>query len=221
MTQTAAMALPTLADVVRPARAADSRVFDVFAILAGILLVTLTAQVAVPMPSGVPITGQTFGVLLVGAALGARRGYMALAGYVALGLAGVPVLAMGHAGFPPLTFGYLLGFIPAAFVVGLLAQRGWDRGRGKLGTLLAMVKTAGAMALGTTIIFACGVAWFAAVAQPMGWTTMDDATLSAILGATVIPLLPGAVVKIALAMVVLPGAWKVVGRGTDDRRSPT
>lgn len=211
MSQTATMPLPTLADVVRPARAADSRVFDVMAVLAGIALVSACAQVAIPMPSGVPITGSSFGVLLVGAALGARRGAIALLAYVGLGLAGAPVFAHWYAGFPPLTFGYLLGFIPAAFVVGLLAQRGWDRGRGTLGTLLAMVKTAGAMALGTTIIFACGVAWFAAVAQPMGWTTMDDATLSAILGATVIPFLPGAVVKIALAMVVLPGAWKVVG----------
>lgn len=209
MTQTAAMPLPTLADVVRPARAADSRVFDVFAILAGILLVTLAAQVAIPMQSGVPITGQSFGVLLVGAALGARRGYIALAGYVGLGLAGAPVFAYGVAGLPPVTFGYILGFIPAAFVVGLLAQRGWDRGRGKLGTLLAVVKTAGAMALGTTIIFALGIAWYATVAMPLGWAGVTE--MSGLLGATLWPYLPGAVVKIALAMVVLPGAWKVVG----------
>lgn len=209
MTQTAAMPLPTLADVVRPARAADSRVFDVMAVLAGIALVSACAQVAVPMPSGVPITGQTFGVLLVGAALGARRGYMALAGYVGLGLAGAPVFANWYAGFPPVTFGYLLGFIPAAFVVGLLAQRGWDRGRGTLGTLLAIAKTCAAMTIGTAIIFACGVAWYATVAMPLGWAGVTE--MSDLLGATLWPYLPGAVVKIALAMVLLPGAWKVVG----------
>ncbi|TVQ77234.1 MAG: biotin transporter BioY [Phycisphaeraceae bacterium] len=209
MSQTAAMPLPTLADVVRPARAADSRVFDVMAIVAGIALVSACAQVAVPMPSGVPITGQTFGVLLVGAALGAKRGAMALAGYVALGLAGVPVLAMGHAGFPPATFGYLLGFVPAAFVVGLLAQRGWDRGRGGMGTLLAVARTALAMTIGTLIIFALGIAWYATVAMPLGWAGVTE--MSGLLGATLWPYLPGAVVKIALAMVLLPGVWKVVG----------
>jgi biotin transport system substrate-specific component len=169
---------------------------NVVLVVAGSLLTALAAQVSIPLPfTPVPITGQTFAVLLVGAALGSRRGAASMALYVAQGLAGLPVFAGGKAGLAVLlgpTGGYLIGFIAAAFVTGWLAERGWDRR--PLTTALAMV-------LGNLVIYLLGVSWLAV------FVGISKAPL---LG--MVPFIPGDILKIVLATVALPGAWWVVRR---------
>ncbi len=119
-----------LADVIaRPSSRGRALAVDVTLVLAGVLLVALLAKVAVPMWP-VPITGQTLGVILVGTALGARRGAAALLTYMLAGLAGLPVFAgltAGPAYVLSPSFGFIIGFIPAAFLAGWFAERAWDR----------------------------------------------------------------------------------------------
>ncbi|GAB4553512.1 MAG: biotin transporter BioY [Phycisphaerales bacterium] len=190
MSQPIAIARPgSFADIIGPRLAGSALVSDALLISLGVLLVALTAQIAIPMPSGVPITGQTFGVLLVAAALGFRRGIIAMLAYIALGAVGLPFFASVGTS---VTYGYLAGFVVAGAVVGLLAERGWDRG---------FVRTLAMMSIGTAIIFVCGVAWGARFVDSFG----------ALMAGFVLPYLPGAAIKIALAMALLPTAWKLVG----------
>jgi biotin transport system substrate-specific component len=197
--------MTTLADVWRPAPAvagprgrALSIIYDLGLLLAGSALIALSAQVAIPLPfSPVPVTGQTFAVLLVGAALGRWRGAAAVVTYIAEGAAGLPVFA-GASGGPAVligpTGGYLLGFIPGAWLCGLLSEHGWDRRAGS--TVLSML-------LGNVVIFAVALPW-----------------LARFVGATNVwamgfwPFIPGDIVKIGLAALALPLAWKWLGRGT-------
>jgi biotin transport system substrate-specific component len=180
-------------DLARPADPDLARLYDLGMILAGSVAVGVAAQFEVKLPfTPVPITGQTFAVLLVGALLGARRGALALLTYLGEGALGLPVFAGGAAGAAHLlgpTGGYLLGFVPAAFVTGALAERGWDR---RVGTTWA------AMVLGSAMIFACGVPW---LAQFVGWERALPAGL--------VPFLPGDVAKQVLAALALPGAWRL------------
>ena len=117
---------PVLADALAPHR---TLLRDALLVAAGAAVVAVLAQVTIPLPL-VPITGQTLGVILVGAALGSRRGAISLATYMAVGLAGAPVFAE-FSGGPAMvlspSFGFVLGFIPAAFVAGWFAERAWDR----------------------------------------------------------------------------------------------
>jgi biotin transport system substrate-specific component len=171
-----------------------SRVRDLALVAGGAALTGLAAQLAVPVPgSPVPVTGQTFAALLVGTALGAGRGLSSLALYALLGLAGVPWFAGGSSGATA-SFGYILGMLLAATVVGALARRGADR---------SVVRTAGAMLLGEAIIYAVGVPYLALVA---------DLTAAQAVAAGLTPFLIGDAVKAALAMGVLPAAWKLVKR---------
>lgn len=171
---------------------------DLALTLSGSWLVALLSQIAIPLQP-VPITGQTFGVLLVGAALGWRRGALALLLYVLQGVAGLPVFAGGASGVARLlgpTGGYLIGFVFAAALTGWLSERGWDRRF--LSTLLAM-------ALGNLVIYAFGLPWLAHI---VGWERAITAGL--------LPFIPGDVLKAALAALALPGAWVIVER----RRTP-
>jgi biotin transport system substrate-specific component len=150
----------------------------------------LMAQVSFPIPgTPVPVTGQTFAALLVGAALGPWRALAGLALYLVAGLAGMPWYA-GHAsGFGGPSFGYIIGFAVAGTVVGWLAQRGWDR---------TPLRTAGTMVLGTVLIYAVGVPWLAA--------SVHVSELHAItLG--VRPFLAGDALKIVAAAGLLPSCW--------------
>lgn len=167
---------------------------DLSLILLGSLVVAATAQFSIHLEL-VPITGQTLGVLLVGMALGSRRGALALTAYLAQGVAGLPVFAEGKVGLAALqgpTGGYLLGFIAAAWLVGLLAERGFDR---NLFTTLA------AMLAGNIVIYACGLIWL----QPFvgDWR--------ATLNAGMVPFLLGDAIKAVLAALLLPGTWKLLG----------
>lgn len=187
---------PTFFDAVIFGRAARFPLIrEVAAILGGSLLIALSARVQAPTWP-VPITLQPFAVLLVGAALGSRRGALAVMTYLAQGAAGLPVFALppygGLAYFAGPTAGYLLGFAPAACVVGLLAERGWDR---------RMMTTCAAMAVGQTIILLCGFAWMAGLLGASGAWSMGVA-----------PFLAGDLLKILLAAVALPSAWRFVRR---------
>lgn len=185
------------ADILRPTVRRSALLYDAALVLAGSLLIALSAQIAIPLPfSPVPITGQTMAVLLVGALLGARRGSLAVLVYIAEGMAGLPVFAPGGAVGPARllgpTGGYLVGFVAAAYLVGLLAERGWDR---------RVSTTAAAMALGNVVIYTIGVLWL----------TVFVGSLSAALAAGVVPFIPGDLVKIVIAALLLPAGWKVLG----------
>ncbi len=172
----------------------DQKVRDLLLILVGSLFVAALAQVSIPLPfTPVPITGQTFGVLLVGAALGSRRGTLSLALYLAEGLIGLPFFAGGASGLTyafGATGGYLLGFVVAAFLTGLLSERGLDR----------RVQTAiPDFIIGNLIIYLFGVAWLAVV---LG--SLQQAILAGML-----PFLVGDAIKIVAAALALPAAWNL------------
>lgn len=171
-----------------------SRVRDAALVLGGAGLVGISAQIAVPVHgSPVPVTGQTFAALLVGTALGAGRGFAALLVYALAGLAGVPWFAEGGSG-TSVSFGYILGMLLASAAVGALARRGADR---------SMPRMAGTMLLGEAIIYAIGVPYLALAA---------DMSVSAAIAAGLTPFLLGDALKAALAMGVLPTAWKFLNR---------
>ena len=178
------------------AGARQSALADLALILLGSLVVAAAAQISIHLEL-VPVTGQTFGVLLVGMALGSRRGALALAAYLAEGVAGLPVFAEAKFGLVTVqgpTGGYLLGFIAAAWLVGLLAERGFDR---------SLFTTLAAMAAGSALIYVCGVVWL----QPFVGSLQDT------LAVGVYPFLIGDAIKAVLAALLLPGAWKLLGTG--------
>ncbi|MGW2687912.1 biotin transporter BioY [Streptomyces sp. NPDC001414] len=171
-----------------------SRVRDVALVAGGAALTGLAAQIAVPVPgSPVPVTGQTFAALLVGTALGARRGLLSLTLYALAGLAGLPWLAGGTSGVS-VSFGYILGMMLASAVVGSLARRGADRD---------MLRMAGTMLLGEALIYAVGVPYLAYAAH---------LSASAAIAAGLTPFLIGDAVKALLAMGAMPAAWKLTGK---------
>lgn len=195
---------PVLADALAPHR---TRVQDAGLVLAGAGLVALLAQLTIPLPL-VPITGQTLGVILVGAALGSRRGAAALLTYLLVGLAGAPVFAQfmgGPASVLSPSFGFLLGFIPAAFVAGWFAERAWDRK-----PLLAM---AGFVAA-SVVPFLLGVPYLAMILNAVMGAELG---LGGILAAGVWPFIAGGLVKAAIAALLIPAAWRAV-RSLDERR---
>ena len=159
---------------------------EIILVLVGSWLVALTAQIVVPLWP-VPITGQTFGALLVGALLGKKRGATSLLLYLGQGAVGLPVFAGGTAGIAKLagpTGGYLVGLVVVAWVVGWLSERGWDR---RIATAVA------AMLIGNISIYVFGLPW---LANFVGW--------GAVLRVGLIPFIVGDVLKIALAGLALP-----------------
>lgn len=184
-----------LADLVPASTRVRARARDAALVVGGAALTGLAAQFAVPVPgSPVPVTGQTFAALLVGTALGARRGVASLALYLVAGMAGVPWFAQHTAGTGLVTLGYVIGFVLAAGLVGALARRGADRGP---------LRMAGVMVLGNLAIYAVGVPYLAA-------TLHVSLSKAADLG--LYPYLVGDAVKVVLAMGLLPAAWRLVGR---------
>lgn len=173
---------------------------SVMLMLVGSWLVALLARVQIPV-SPVPITGQTLGVLLVGMLLGSRRGAASMLLYLVQGAAGLPFFSAGGGPMRLLgpTGGYLFGFILAAAVVGALSERGWDR---------QTWRTAAAMLVGNLAIYVCGLLWLARFVPG-----------EALLGTGLLPFLLGDALKIGLAMMVLPAAWRWVGH--DDFISPS
>lgn len=187
------LANATVADFLRPCEKRYALAYDALLIVGGSFLIAVSAQIAVGR--SVPITAQTLAVLMIAALFGARRGVACVLAYLAEGAAGLPVFAQakgGLAAFAGPTGGYLVGFVAAAFVVGLLAEKGWDRRFWS--TVLAMV-------IGNLIIYAFGLTWLSILAGPR----------AAIVGG-LYPFIPGDILKILLAAAALPSAWKILHR---------
>ncbi len=166
---------------------------EVLLLLAGSLFVALTAQISVALPfSPVPITGQTLGVLLVGALYGPRRGALTILAYLGEGLGGLPVFALGRSGLPVLmgpTGGFLIGFVLAAAIAGLAAPG--RRAAFRLGLML----------VASAVVYACGVPWLMAV---------TGLPLERALAVGMLPFLPGDVLKAGLAAGVSPAGAKLL-----------
>ena len=194
----------TIADFLVPIRVGErlnTRARDIALVAAGALVIFLTAQVYI-VREPVPLTGQTFGVLVVGGALGARRGFAAVALYVLLGLVGLPFFAQGTGGTSVLlgvTGGYLIGFVLAGALVGRLAELGWDR---HIGGAIGM------MLLGSVVIYAIGLPWLAVV----GKLSFQD-----MIAFGLTPFVVWDAAKLAVAAGIFPAAWWLVGRRPDDR----
>lgn len=165
---------------------------EILLVLGGSWLVALAAQIQIPLWP-VPITGQTFSVLLVGALLGRKRGMMSLLAYLGQGVAGLPVFAGGTAGIAKLagpTGGYLVGMVVAAAIVGWLSESGWDR---RFATAIM------AMLIGNITIYVFGLPW---LANFVGW--------GKILKVGLMPFVIGDLLKMVLAALALPWGWTLV-----------
>jgi len=181
-------------------------VSDIALIVAGTALVAVLAQVAIPLWP-VPVTGQTLAVLLVGASLGAVRGAASLTLYAVLGLAGLPIFApqddgshlTGLAALAAPSFGYIIGFIASAAIVGWAAERSWDRGWFK-----PIVTFIG----GSLVVFAVGLPWLAVALGQFGLPN----DLQSVLVAGFYPFIIGGLIKAAIAAALLPALWAVAGR---------
>src|SRR5215211_4525054 len=168
---------------------------DLILMTLGTLFVAALAQVKIPLPfTPIPLTGQTFAVLLIGATLGSKRSLVSMLLYIALGAFGLPIFAGGASGLAYLsgaTLGYLVGFVLAAYVIGLLAERGLERSVRT--SLLPFL-------VGTVIIYLCGVAWLAII---LG-------SFNKAIAAGLLPFLIGDAIKLIAASIVLPAAWRFV-----------
>lgn len=180
----------------------DERVWAGALIVAGAVLTGVSAQLSFPIPgSPVPVTGQTFAVLLTGAALGWRRGCASMSLYLVAGGLGVPWFSGHSSGFGSVTVGYLIGFVVASAVVGRLAERGGDK---------TPMRTIGSMTAGTLIIYAVGLPYLAYTAH-VGLAKAFD------LGAQ--PFLAGDALKVVAAAGLLPGVWRVLGHRRQNSES--
>jgi len=165
------------------------------------LLTALAAQIVIPV-GPVPITAQTFAVLLTGALLGSRLGAMAMIVYLVEGASGLPFFYGGHGGITHLlgpTGGYLVAFPAAAFVTGAFAENGWDKR-----FLTAVV----AMAVGSIVILLAGLAWFSVLMQTSPLVAFQVSFLK---------FVPGDIIKILLAAAVLPTGWHLLKRKASNK----
>ncbi len=171
---------------------------DALLVLAGTALVAAAAQISVKLPfTPVPITGQTFAVLLVGASLGCVLGTASAMLYLWLGVAGAPIYAHHDSGWSVITSasgGYIVGFVLAAALTGFLAERRWDR---------RLSSSIGLMLTGNVVIYLVGLPWLAIVLNTNLEKTLEYGLY---------PFIPGDTFKLYLAAAALPGAWKLVGR---------
>lgn len=184
----------TLSAAVVPRSTAATKVALV---VGGALLVALAAQVSIPLPfTPVPITGQTFAVVLVGASLGSLMGAASLIVYLLVGMVGAPVYADGASGIGVVTSatgGYLVGFVLAAALTGWLAQKRWDR---------TLSSALGAMLSGNVVIYLCGLPWLAHVLGTDLQKTLEYGLY---------PFVVGDLFKLYLAALLLPAAWRLAG----------
>lgn len=160
------------------------------------LLTALSAQVVIPI-GAVPITGQTFAVLLTGALLGSRLGAITMIVYLIEGTSGLPFFFGGQSGILHLmgpTGGYLIAFPAAAYITGAFAEHEWDR---------KFLTAAAAMAIGSLVIMLSGWVWFSVVMKTSPAITIFD---------TVLKFIPGDIIKISLAAAALPSGWKLLKR---------
>jgi biotin transport system substrate-specific component len=194
--------------ITRRENAQTSLMVDAIVVILGSLFVALLAQLSIKLPyTPVPVTGQTLGVLLVGGALGSMRGAASMALYLVWILVGLPFGAGGEGGadllsLASVTGGYLWGFVIAGYVVGKLAEKGWDR---NLGSAI------GAFVIGEIIIFGLGVPWLAQAVGYSGEEALRDGFY---------PFVLGDLVKVLLAAAAIPTAWRFLRRDRDDQTEP-
>ncbi|WP_415403431.1 biotin transporter BioY [Tateyamaria sp. SN3-11] len=187
-----------LSDVLGANEGTALRIKQAVLVVLGIAVLAVAAKIKVPMWP-VPITMGTFAVLTIGAAYGARLGLVTILGYMIIGALGFDVFAGSSAEKFGLTYmmggtgGYLVGYVLATLALGALAQRGWDR---------SVVWMALAMLIGNVLIYVPGLVW---LGQLYGWD-------QPILAWGLTPFLVGDAIKLALAALVLPGVWALVGR---------
>ena len=196
MQQTAALRANTLSSRVVP----DHWLANIVLVAGGSALMAISARFSHQFSfSTVPVTGQTFAVLLLGALYGSRLGAATMIAYLAEGAAGFPVFAQGHGGvwaFATPSGGYLFGFVIAAYVVGWFAERGWDRSRW---IVLPML-------VANAVIYVPGIIWlhqqFHVVGMPISWQTALDYGLW--------PFVAGDLAKLVAASLALPAGWSIV-----------
>lgn len=208
----------TLAQVLFPQQ---TLLRDAIVVIAASLFIAASARVSILLPIGpVPITAQTFAVLLVGGTLGWRLGLLAAALYVAEGVVGLPVFAAGKSGWAIIvgsSGGYLVSYPFATALVGWLAERGWDR---RPATMAA------AMLLGSVVIYAVGLPWlYAWGALNPALAKVDPMTVALTLKWGLIPFIPGDLAKLLLAAGLVPSVWQLlrafgVGGADDAREAP-
>ncbi len=195
---TTAVPLPAQRPLVLADVLGRSRTRDVALVVTAALFTAALAQIAIPVPgSPVPITGQTLAVVLTAAALGPARGVLGQALYLVLGAVGLPFYSEASGGFEVIsgaTGGYIVGFLPAAYLIGLAAKHQLDR---------ALWKALPLFLAGQAIIFAVGVPWLAVTAHL-------DAGQAIAAGFT--PFVVGGLIKAAVAGAILPGLWKLTKR---------
>jgi len=189
----------TLADTLPAVRWRDAAL-----VTGGIMLTAAAAQVSIPLGfTPVPVTGQTLAVLLIGATLGAKRAVLSQALYWMLGAAGLPFFASGDGGWTAATgstFGYFVGFVLAAALVGRLAERGQDR---------SLLTSFTAMLAGTAIIYVTGVSWLAwTLGVPFYSGDGSDAFTYGLA-----PFIVGDMVKLVIAAALTPAVWALLRRG--------
>jgi biotin transport system substrate-specific component len=175
--------------------------YNTLLIVTGSLFIAVSAQITIPLPfTPVPITGQSFSVLLIGIIFGSRLGAATALAYLCEGAVGLPFFAQGAGGvgvFAGPTGGYLIGFVFAAFLAGWFAERKWDR----------KVLTAGlVMFLSSFVIFAFGVIWLSVF---IGFPRAVELGF--------LPFLPGDIIKTFFAALVLPQGWKHFGKRSEDK----
>lgn len=203
--------MTTLALAVAPSRArSNSLGYQLALALVGSWLIAGLAQLSIHLPfTPVPITGQTLGILLVGASLGPAFGALSVALYLVQAVLGLPVLApngdgshdvgLAVLGSGAATGGYLWGFLVASAIVGNLARRGWDRSlQGSIGMFF----------VGGLVIYAIGVPW---LMRAVGLQLEEALALG------LYPFVVGDAIKLLLAAVLLPAAWRLTGRAGGDR----
>lgn len=184
----------------RPTDRAAAIGLDVALVAVGVLLMTLASQVSIPWHP-VPLTGGTFGVLLIGGLYGLRRAFLTLATFIALGALGLGVFADWSGGWDVLTGstgGYIVGYLVAACIVGWYADHGASQD---------VMRMVGVMLIANAAIYVFGVAWLAQWTPPgatgsFGWNAAYEYGIQ--------PFVPGDVVKLFFAACLLPGGWKLM-----------
>lgn len=189
---------PALAEVFGPTEGIGLRTRQAALVVLGITLLAIAAKISIPMIP-VPITMGTFAVLTIGAAYGPRLGLATIIGYMIIGAAGFDVFAGSSAEANGLTYmmggtgGYLVGYVLATLALGFAARQGWDRSMGKMAL---------AMLIGNVVLYVPGLLWLGTL---YGWD-------NPILAWGLTPFLVGDAIKLALAALLLPAVWKLVGK---------
>lgn len=192
----------TYADVFQPSSRYYSLLYDTILIVGFSFILALSATIAIPLPfSPVPITFQTLAVLLSGMLLGSKRGFFCVLTYISEGALGFPVFAGGSSGLAYMvgpTGGYLIGFLFASYITGLLAENGWDR---KILTSII------AMSIGDVVTFMFGLSWLSFLID-----------VKQVFSLGLYPFIPGEILKIVIASLILPIGWKWFRR-LEERKS--